>query len=89
MDSYTCGLTKILSRESPVTALTRVTWIGPSQVVRLCLGSMYIDVSFPRPFSAPYLDIQVHRHSNCTGLRSLYYSARVSIDRVAVTESKA
>ena len=42
---------------------------------------MYIDVSFPRPSSAPYLNIQVHRHFNCTGLRSLYYSTSASIAR--------
>ena len=40
-----------------VITLMCVTWIGPSQGVRLRLGSMYIDVSFPRPSSAPYLDI--------------------------------
>ena len=63
-----------------ITALMCVTWIGPSQGVRLRLGALYIDVSFPRPSSAPHLDIRVHRHSNRTGLRSLYYSARVLID---------
>jgi hypothetical protein len=49
-----------------------VTWIGPSQGVRLRLGAMYIDVSFPRPSSAPHLDILVDRQSNCTGLYTCY-----------------
>ena len=38
---------------------------------------MYVDVSFlPPPSSVPHLDIRVYRQSNCTGMRSLYYSAR-------------
>jgi len=56
-------------------ALMCVTRIGPSQGGSLASWRMYIDVSFPRPSSAPRLDIRVHRHSNCTDWRSLYYSA--------------
>ena len=33
---------------------------------------IYIDVSFPRPSSAPYLDIRVYRHSNCIGLHTFF-----------------
>ena len=36
---------------------------------------MYIDMSFLLPPSSPHLDIRVHRQSNRTGVRSLYYSA--------------
>ena len=44
----------------------------PSQGFAYRLGTVYIDVSFPLPSSAPHLDIRVHRHSNCTGLHACY-----------------
>ena len=45
---------------------------------------IYIDVSFlPPPSSAPQLDIQVHRQSNCTGLRSLH----ITVLKSRLTES--
>src|SRR5882762_400883 len=49
-----------------------VTWIGPSQGGSLTSWRMYIDVSFPRPSSAPHLDILVDRQSNCTGLHTFF-----------------
>ena len=42
----------------------------------------------PPPSSAPYLDIRVHRQSNRTGVRSLYYSARL-LDWLSRRDSRA
>ena len=53
----------------------RVTDTDLVQELSLRAWHMYIDVSFlPLP-SSPHLDIRVHRQSNRTGVRSLYYSA--------------
>ena len=62
-------------------ALMYVTQIGPSQGGLLTSRLyIYIDVSFLRPSSTLYLDIQVYRQSNYIGLRSLYYSTKVLIN---------
>ena len=63
----------------------RVTWLGG--LVRGSakgLAHMYIDVSFPLPSSAPYLDIQVHRLPIVQACIVAIYCASASIDWVAV-----